>query len=122
EIWIAKVRHPIERIKGRMIDAVVAAKTHVGRSDSEVLKERREIRSGTKRPNVRFGVVVRISFAALFARAILPLLIDRLAGLGILHLARRGTDQFPKRWHGRSVVIRPVDGDVDVEIRDSLLL
>src|SRR5205085_4286799 len=27
EIWIAKVRHPIERIKGRMIDAVVAATT-----------------------------------------------------------------------------------------------
>src|SRR5947209_1695203 len=87
---LRELRHPIERIKGRMIDAVVAAKPHVSRRDTQVLKERREIRSGTKSPNVRFGVVVRISFAALFARAILPLLIDRLAGLWIPHVTRRG--------------------------------
>src|SRR2546421_11944814 len=54
EIRIAEMRHPIERVVSGMIDAIVAAESHVTRWDTEMLQERCVIRTGPQRANARF--------------------------------------------------------------------
>src|SRR5882724_10194419 len=77
--WIAEVGHPVKRVVGRMVDSIVAAKSHVGRSHSQVLQKRSEVGTRSQGTNARFRGRALLGFRPLVARPILPLLIDALS-------------------------------------------
>src|SRR5690349_22731840 len=105
-----------------MVNAIVAAKSHVSRSNSEMLQERRVVGSRSKRTNACFRIVISIGLVSLLAGTILPLLVNRLARFRILDVAGRTTNQFPKRRHRRRRIVLPINSNIDVQVSNRFLL
>src|SRR5687768_18039075 len=115
--------HPIKRIVGGMVDAIIAAESHIDGSNAQVLKKRRVIRTRTKRANTGFGdwrvraccSAGYVRLVAFFTCTILPLLINRFS-VRMFDVSRCSTDQPPHRWHQRPPEFWPGSPRVHVDV------
>src|ERR1043165_6216133 len=64
---------------------------------------------------------VLIAFRTILARSILPLLINALARLRVLNIARRAAYQLPQRRHRRSTEVCPRHSRIEIQIRNRFL-